>query len=124
MKMTNVEMDAHIAELRLFLDRRDRIGYAAARNTRILQNACMEYMNRKDELISIYGEPELDENGNPTGRKYIVIGDKAFDKYSQDIEAYASIEHDVDGIFKLKYDDVIDILSGEEILTLDWMLED
>ena len=35
----------------------------------------------------------------------------------------ATIKHEVE-LMKLNYNEVIGILSGEEILKLDWMLED
>lgn len=124
MQITNHQMYEYILGLSTFLERRDKIGYAAARNTRILKDSCIEYLNRREELIFEYGDPEIDDNGAPTGRKYIVIGTKSFDKFSEELESYANIEHDVKDIFKLKYDDVIGILSGEEILSMDWMLED
>lgn len=124
MRATNQQMSEYISSLSSFLERRDKIGYAAARNTRILNESCIEYLNRREELIFEYGDPEIDDNGAPTGRKYLVIGSESFEKFSKELEPYAVIEHDVNDIFKLKYEDVIGVLSGEEILSIDWMLED
>lgn len=123
MIMTNADMDAKILFLQQFLDRRDCIGYAAARNTRLLSTTATEYINRKEELILKYGSEEFDKNGNKTGRKMLSTNDLNFKKYAVEIDLYANIEHEVD-VFKIKYSDVVGILSGSEILELDWMLED
>lgn len=52
---------------------------------------------------------------NPTNPNYDIF----MDSYN----LYANIEHDVE-IFKIKYDKVIGVLTGSEILEIDWMLED
>lgn len=124
MKFTNIEMDQKITDLEPFLERTDVIGYSAARNTRMLLNQAVEYREFKDILIDKYGEPEVDENGNPTGRKFLRVGTEAFEKFKEEINQIASMEYEVDGLITLKYSDVNGILSGTEILTIDWMLED
>ena len=119
----NIEMEQMIASLEPLLERTDKIGYAAARNTRILQSCAMEYLERREQLIAKHGTPRLDDEGNPTGVSEIRIGSEEFDAYAAEIEEWALIEHEPD-IFKLKYEDVIDKLSGAQILAVDWMLED
>lgn len=121
--LNNLEMEKRLLSLEKFLDRRDKVGYAAARNTRILKNSAKEYLTRRDELIFEYGEPELDAEGNQTGRKYLEMGSENYYKYEEAIAEYASIEHVVD-IFMIPFESVEGILTGSEILMLDWMLED
>ena len=119
----NVDMGQMIDSLEPFLERVDKIGYAAARNTRILINEAKEYLERREELLHKYGEPVIDENGNQTGTVRLMIGSPAFYEYRNEIEEWASIEH-TPNIFKLKYDEAIGKLSGTQILEIDWMFED
>ena len=123
MKLKNIEMEQYILSLSNFLDRIDMIGYAAARNTRILENAYGEYNTYRTSLLNKYGSVELDSNNKPTGRVTLSIDDENFSKYVSEIEEFASIEHEVQ-LFKIPYSEVIGKLSGSEILEIDWMLED
>ena len=100
------------------LPHRDEIGYVAARNTRILRDALTEFLMFKNELIRKYGE--LDEK---TGDITILSGTPSFDKFKEEFSKYTNIEQEVD-IMTVKYDVVIGLLNGEEILAIDWMLED
>lgn len=123
MKYKNIEMERMIDALKKHLERTDLIGYAAARNTRILQTESQEYYNRRDELVRKYGEEELDANGNPTGRVNLQISSPSFVEYSKEIEEWAFIEHEPD-IFKIPASEVIGKLSGTDILAIDWMIEE
>lgn len=67
-----------------------RLGYAVARNMRVLSESLKEYTERKNELIEKYGNKN--ENGN-----YVVInGTDGYRKYLEEIKEYDGIEHDVD----------------------------
>jgi len=127
MILTNIEMANRINILSkpVYINRKDIIGYAAARNIRILRNSCVEYLDKQNELITRYGSEELDSNGNPTGRFGINVNpnDEAFKSFKRDIEEFAIIEHTVT-IFKIPYERVCGELTGSEILDIDWMLED
>lgn len=116
-------MDAMITSLEPLLDRTDIIGYAAARNTRILQNETVEYMTRRDELVQKYGKPELDDEGGQTGRYIMKFDSQEWQDYSRDIAEYAAIEHEPN-FMKIDAKEVIGVLSGSEILAIDWMLKD
>jgi len=63
MRFRNIDMDRMLTSLSGLLDRVDLIGYAAARNTRILRSEAQEYLNIRDSLIAELGEPQLDEDG-------------------------------------------------------------
>ncbi len=119
----NIELEQMIESLMPYLNRKDIIGYAAARNVRVFRNAIVEYASKRDELISKYGEAEKDKNGNKTGRYFIKNTSPNIKAYATDISEFAIIEHDVT-IFKIPYDKVIGELTGSEILDIDWMLED
>ena len=119
-KFKNIEMEQMLFALEKHLDRTDKIGYAAARNTRILRSETQEYFTRREELVEKYGEPQLDEQGNPTGLTELKFASPNFAKYAKEIEEWALIEHEPN-LFKLPIEEAIGQLSGNELLELDWM---
>ena len=123
MKYKNIQMEMMLNALKPILPHRDKIGYVAARNTRILNDTLTEYMQFKQDLIRKYGEPDKDENGNELGTITIKQDSPNFEEFTKEFEKIKDIEHDVD-LMKIKYDEVIGVLNGEEILKLEWMFED
>lgn len=121
--VTNQDMCNMIESLHSFglLDHRDIIGYATARNLRHLQDAAREYLEIRDELLCKYGTREIDERGNPTARFTLNINSDDGKSYLEEISKYQDIKHDVD-IFRVPIEDTVGILSGREMLALDWML--
>ena len=122
MRFRNIDMDRMLTSLSGLLDRVDLIGYAAARNTRILRSEAQEYLNIRDSLIAELGEPQLDEDGNETGLLGIAMGTPAFEEFKQRIAQWAAIEHEPP-IYRIPADEVIGKLSGSEILGIEWMLD-
>ena len=98
------------------------LGYLAAYNTRVFTNALQEYSSFEREAIMKYGVNDLDEQGLPTGTKSIQIGSPEYKEFIKELRPYLDIEQEV-SIAIAKYESVINILSGEEILELDWMLD-
>lgn len=123
MKYTNNDMDQMLAALEPLLERKDIIGYAAARNARILRSELSEYASVRDELVMKYGEADLDGDGNPTGSVSLSVNSEKFPQFAEEIERFARIEHEPD-LFKLKFEEAIGQLSGKELLELEWMFED
>ena len=123
MKFTNSEMEQMIGSLAKQLDRKDVIGYAAARNTRILREEISEYAKLRDELVVKYGEPDLDDDGNPTGSVSLSFTSPKFADFSDELSRFATIEHEPN-LFKLKFEEAIGQLSGSELLELEWMFEE
>ncbi len=123
MRLKNVQMEQMIAQLQPFLSRRDKCGYVAARNTRVLNDTLTEYFAFKRDLIRKYGTEGRNEDGSPNGRIEIQPSSPNFKKFIVEFDKIAEIEHEVEPM-TLKYDEVMGILSGEEILALDWMLEE
>ena len=121
MEMTNAEMVLRIDQLSKYLDHVDIIGYAAARNIRRLQDASLEYTKRRDEVLTKYGEVELDENGRDTGRRYVTNNSPHFQEVNDILTPIGEIKHEVD-IFTIEYSLLNGVLSGSDILELDWML--
>ncbi len=122
MHLTNYAIERKIAQLDPFLNRADIIGYAAARNTRLLRDAASAYSTTRDALITKYGTLERDENDKPTGRYVIPFDDPHFAEFKNEIDRIGNLEVDVD-IFKISSEDVMGQLTGKEILSIDWMIE-
>lgn len=123
MKLKNYQMDNMMLALQPLLEQKGMLGYVVSRNYRKLRDAVLEYTIRKQKLIQEYGKSELDEDGNPTGGYTIDVTDKAVQDALEELNQYADIEHDVE-IMKIPVEDVIDELTGNDILALEFMLED
>lgn len=117
MILKNVEMDNMITALDAFLDRTDKIGYAAARNTRILGNEASEYLVRKEKLIFKYGEEDA-ENGHSS------IGPSSpnFELFVKELEEWAYIEHDVQVYTITREEAEQSGLSYREMAGIIWMI--
>lgn len=119
----NWQMVDMLNKLQPLLSHRDKIGYAAARNHRRLSECLTEYTRFRNGLIEKYGEREIDENGNELPTVRLNVTSPEFKMFDEELAPYNEIEHEVD-IFTLPYREAIGILSGEEILAIDWMLVD
>lgn len=120
---SNLEIREHILSLQPILAQRNIVGYIAARNMRILSDALTEYSQFEREAIIEFGTEDKDSNGNPTGTTSIQPNSNSFNKFLEKMKPYQEITQEV-SIMVAKFDDVINVLSGEEILSIDWMLED
>lgn len=123
MKFSNIKMEMMLETLKPLLPHRDKIGYIAARNTRILNDTLTEYFTFKRDLISKYGEPDKDENGKETGTVSISPTASNFNDFLKEFDTIKNIEHNME-LMTIPYEEVIGLLNGEEILELDWMLTD
>ena len=121
--LTNFEMEQRRNSLIPFLSQRNILGYIIARNYRMLTNALLEYEKFRNDLIQKYGEQDKDENGNLLPTVTVKMGTENFDKFIAELKPLNDITHEVD-LMIAKYESVTGILSGEEILSIDWMLED
>lgn len=120
-KLKNAQMVAMLNQLQPILSHRDKIGYIAARNYRILSECLTEYEAFRNSLIEKYGEETKDDRGRP------IIGVKVdspnFKLFCDEMAPFNEMEHEVE-IMTAKFDETIGCLSGEEILGIEWMLED
>ncbi len=121
--LSNLKIREHILSLQPILTQRNIVGYIAARNMRILSDALTEYTQFEHEAIIKFGTADKDSNGKPTGTTSIQPNSDSFNKFLEEMKPYQEITQEVSIMFA-KFDDVIGILSGEEILSIDWMLED
>lgn len=121
--LKNSEMAVMLHQLEPVLSQRNRIGYMAARNFRVLSNALTEHNRFKMELFEQYSEPDKAEDGTDLPTKSIKFGTPAYKSFCDAMAPYDNIEQEVE-LMVAKYEDVIDVLSGEEIVGIDWMLEE
>jgi len=121
--MTNFEIEHKLSIIQKHLSRSDLLGFAAARNSRLFSTELSEYLEKKDELIKKYGQAEIDSSGNPTGRYSIKIDSVEYETLYKELEPWGNADINID-YFKLKYSDIAGLISGNEILEIDWMLED
>lgn len=119
----NSEMDIMRHQLEPVLAQRNRIGYAAARNYRVLSDALTEYSQFRNQLIKEYGTPDKADDGTELPTMSIKIGSPAFKNFCEAMAEYNNIEQEIE-LMTVKYDNVIGILSGDEIVAIDWMLEE
>ena len=118
----NIEMEQMIAQLEPLLGRNDLIGYAAARNTRILMDETTEYRDLRHDLVMEYGTPEKGDDGNETGRYELRFDSPNWPAYEKEITEWAMLEHEPD-VYKIPAKSAIGQLTGKEMLDLEWMLE-
>lgn len=120
-KLKNAQMVAMLNQLQPILSHRNKIGYIAARNYRILSECLTEYEAFRNSLIEKYGEETKDDRGRP------IIGVKVdspnFKLFCDELAPFNEMEHEVE-IMTARYEETIGCLSGEEVLSIDWMLED
>lgn len=121
MKLKNSEALERLHSLKPFLSRRDKIGYVAARNYRFLSNSITEFETIRLGLIEKYGEAGKDERGAPIFT--LKMDSPNFKQFCDELAPFNEMEHEVE-LMTAKYDDAAGNLSGEEILAIDWMLED
>jgi len=121
--LKNAQIVFILPSLQQLLHLRNRAGYAAARNYRILTEALIEYEAFKRELIMKYGEPDKGENGEELDTISIKVESPNFKAFCDEMDPFNEIEQELE-LMTAKYEDVVGRLSGEEILGVDWMLED
>ena len=120
-RLKNSRMAEMMVNLRPLLSHRDKIGYIAARNYRVLGEALTEYETFRNSLIEKYGEEITDGHGQTTiGVK---IDSPKFKDFCDELAPFNAMEHEVE-LMIAKYEDAIGCLTGEEILAVDWMFED
>ncbi len=121
--LTNFKMDEMRRQLQPLMSYRDKIGYLAARNYRKLMDALTEYDTFRDALIAKYGEPDRDESGAELPTVSLNIRSPQFQEFRDELTPFGRIEHEVE-LMMGQYKDAIGTLTGEEILRIDWMLDD
>lgn len=120
--LKNFKMVEMVQQLQPLLSHKDMFGYVAARNTRILRDCLTEYEQAKNNLIERFGVEVIDE-ATGTSVMAVKVGTPEFKSFCEAMEPFNQIEHEVE-LMTMKYKDTINCLTGEEILGVEWMLEE
>ncbi|MDO4891314.1 MAG: hypothetical protein Q3963_08105, partial [Coriobacteriaceae bacterium] len=81
-----------------------------------------EYFERRRQLILEYGHDKIGEDGKPTGETELLFGTPEFEDYAAAIDEWANIRH-TPNLFTIPVEEVVGKLSGNEILSIEWMIE-
>lgn len=120
----NDDMESMIVSVEPYLESATgKFGYAIARNLRKIREACAEYLQARQDLITELGEEEQDESGNKTGVIRLRIGTEAYKEYLRRIGEYSGIRHNVE-IYKINYSVLPNSMTAGDMLRLEWMLID
>lgn len=121
MKYTNAQLEAMAKSLEPVMKSRTLVGYKAAVNMRAIMDAIADYETFRNELIHEYGEELTDDSGNVVN--FAVTPEcEGYQEFLRRLGEVSEVERDVE-IMKAAPDDVIGVLSGEEIMAIDWMME-
>ena len=119
MKLTNVEIDMYVTQLtQLAPKTTGKLGYAIAKNLRVLNNELVEYRKIKDDTIKQFGE--LSESGY----YQIKTDSPAFSEFVKEMKQYDDIISDVNLIMVNPEDIYNSQLNGEETMQLLFMIND
>lgn len=121
MKYSNRQLETMAQSLTPVLKSRSLVGYKAAVNMRSIMNAIADYTDYKDSLIREYGAEVKDADGNVKDFAVTPSCD-GFQEFLEKLSEVSDVEHDVQ-IMTATPDEVIGVLSGEEIIAIDWMME-
>lgn len=100
-----------------------KFGYAIARNVRKIKDACTEYLQIRQDLITQFGTEQVDENGNKTGAIELKIGSDAYNEFKKQLDEYSEMKYDVE-ILKIPYETLPKDITAKDMLNLEWMLID
>lgn len=121
MKARNDEIAAMIDACQKHLEDTGLLGYACARNARLLTLATVEYAQRRDKAVREFGTEVRGDDGSIRG--YTISPDsEAWNKYQEQMAAFDAIEHEVD-VFNVKASKLVGEVSGRDMLALDFMLD-
>ena len=119
MILTNATISLYLNSLNALSKKvKGRLAYAVARNIRKLSNELIEFENIKNDYIIKYGEKSED------GKYSIDLKSDEYKNFLEFIKDYILIEHEVE-IFMVSEEDIYNSdLTADEILSLDFMIND
>ena len=94
---------------------------ATANESGVVQMSVDEYETIRLSLIEKYGEEGKDERGQPTF--VLKMESPNFKTFCDELAPFNKMTHEVE-LMTAKYSEAEGNLTGEEILAIDWMLED
>ena len=119
MKLTNIQMDNHLQNLKSISGKvTGKLAYAVARNMRKISEELVEYQSLKDKAIYKHGEKN--EDGSAT----IKSGSEGYAKFMEEMKEIMDISHDIDIQTITENDLCSSSLNADEILRIDFMIEE
>lgn len=113
--LTNIEMERRLVGLSPLLECTGKLGYAAARNARKLQDQLTEFIHMKDKLLEKYGHFEGD------GWK-ISSEDEGFGEFMEEYRPIATLSHEFEP-FIIDIDETSQA-TGKAIFDNWWMFKE
>lgn len=123
MKVTNERARQMLEALVPMLDMDGVVGYAAAYDSRMLNDACQEYSRLRDKALERHGEPVLDDDGNETGRYFLSMDSGGYDAFMGEIEPLMNIEHKVSLVTVTPKEAQAAGITGRQMLDADFMID-
>ena len=118
MNIKNEAIAGCMAACNKHLGDRGVLGYACARNLRMLAFSASEYLDERNSLIKEYGRKIESADGV---RYEITPSDESWNDFEAAISPLNGIEHDID-VTVVNASDLIGAMSGSDLLELDFML--
>ncbi len=100
------------------LPKTDVIGFAAAKNARVLDAELSTFNKKRDELIRELGEEDEENSGSYS----IQPNTEAYSEFAKRLMEYAEVECEV-SICTIAASKAEGKLSGSEMLKVEWMLD-
>ena len=116
-KFKNAQLVAMRQSLEPLLKHTGIVGYVAARNARTIDTALYEYYDARNQLVAKYGVEE-------DGEIKLSIISPAFAEFSQEFAPIQDVEQELEIITINSEQAISSNLLGEEMLAVNWMLED
>lgn len=119
MILTNKQMDEYIIGLDGLMNKtQGKLGYAIAKNYRMIANELKEYVGLKDAAIAQFGERDEE------GRIVIHLGTEAHKKYLEEMKQYDDIESDVSIVMVSPEDVYSSNLNAKEVSGILFMIKE
>lgn len=119
MKLTNQNMIQYLESLNKISNKvYGKLGYAVARNMRKIHNELTDFNDMRLKYIQKYGSI------NEKGEYVLSINTNEYQNFVAELSPLLLIEHNVD-IYKIDIDSIIiSELTAQEIMELDFMIEE
>lgn len=121
MRLRNDQLAAFEETCERHLGDKGVLGYACARNARMMTFANAEYIQARAAAIRRHGDEVRNDKGRVTGHT-ISPESEGWDAYREEMAPLDAMEHEVD-VVRVPAVDLIGELSGAEMLALDFMID-
>lgn len=117
MKLSNFELERRLRSLEPALRCKGKLGFVAAKNARKVADELAEYLERKNALVTEYGQQDDD------GRWFVDTQSPNATRFMRELAEIGELECEV-AVQTVTVADILDQLTGEEMGGIAWMVED